>query len=581
MPKREGEVSMMGLKTVVSAAVAAAMTAGIASCGSGSNGGGSPGAGGSVHGGGVDGGGGTAGTGGATNTGNGGATARDGATDDAGATGCDDKLSCTIDYLVNSVCTHSVGPNSGATACPAGQYCTTKDGCVSPPACATSADCEKTWAADACKTHIACDAASSVCTFDALDKDGDGHAPAVCGGGDCDDADSSRYPGAPETCDGKDNDCNGAVDDGATCTNSLEVCQAGACACPPANACGTACVDTQSDAKNCGTCANFCPSGKTCQKGTCVCDPSVCGTVIGSSSAPQYVAVDDTHVYWTDGDAYTDGSGSVHRVAKDGSGKTETLSSGTAETGQILVDANYVYYMVDNTFDSNGAVPNLDGSLNRMAKAGGTPTSLASGFLAGGPAQMWLTGSEVLFVSPDLSSSSLARVPLGGGATTPIASNLDLIEGVASDGTNVFWSTDGINGGPTYIHSRPLAGGSDVVIFTGDIRSNAPTLLAVDGSNLYWSDDYSFEIDMAPKGGGAVTTLVSGKKNTRVKGLALDDSYIYWTGLGGYVSRVSKTGGSVEPIVSGDPAPLGIAVDAGYIYWADPYDKTVRRIAKP
>ena len=43
------------------------------------------------------------------------------------------------------------------------------------------------------------------------DADGDGYSVAD---GDCDDSDPTVYPGAPEECDGLDNDCNGVADDG-------------------------------------------------------------------------------------------------------------------------------------------------------------------------------------------------------------------------------------------------------------------------------------------------------------------------------------------------------------------------------
>ena len=38
---------------------------------------------------------------------------------------------------------------------------------------------------------------------------------------DCNNYDSSVYPGAEEICDGKDNDCDGSVDEGLTCVATM------------------------------------------------------------------------------------------------------------------------------------------------------------------------------------------------------------------------------------------------------------------------------------------------------------------------------------------------------------------------
>jgi hypothetical protein len=47
-----------------------------------------------------------------------------------------------------------------------------------------------------------------------IDRDGDGFAAAPCGD-DCDDDDASTRPDAPEFCNGRDDDCDTRIDDGA------------------------------------------------------------------------------------------------------------------------------------------------------------------------------------------------------------------------------------------------------------------------------------------------------------------------------------------------------------------------------
>lgn len=95
----------------------------------------------------------------------------------------------------------------------------TVQACAAPPGyVASAADCDDGQASISPSAAELCDGKDNTCDGEideGLDQDGDGLPPCALDDlpGDCDDADPSVYGGALERCDGKDNDCNGVSDD--------------------------------------------------------------------------------------------------------------------------------------------------------------------------------------------------------------------------------------------------------------------------------------------------------------------------------------------------------------------------------
>jgi hypothetical protein len=197
---------------------------------------------------------------------------------DAGSTlpcggSCNDNVDCTIDSCVNNKCEHRVDNDS----CAAGSSCNLTMGCQQGGACTTNADCADT---NGCTSNERCNTQLARCEYDVLDRDGDGYPPAACAGTDCDDDRGVVNPSQTESCNGRDDDCDGAIDDGVTvaagsaCTDGDVVCAQGYEDCAAGAA--VLCANTQTDPNNCGGCGlEFsCGSGGVCIAGVCDCPPS-------------------------------------------------------------------------------------------------------------------------------------------------------------------------------------------------------------------------------------------------------------------------------------------------------------------
>src|SRR5262249_42058160 len=139
--------------------------------------------------------------------------------------------------------------------------------------------------------------------------------------------------------------------------------------------------------------------------------------------------------------------------------------------------------------------------------------------------------------------------------------------GVAVDATDVYWTdTDG-----DVVMKVPKGGGLPVKLATG----SQPTSIAVDATDVYWTNTYSGEVMRVPKGGGVPVVFAAGQP--RAGSVVLAAAFVSWTTHGtglateSTVTRAPKIGGPPVVIAMGYTSPdtIGkVALDAADVYWS-------------
>ena len=270
-------------------------------------------------------------------------------------------------------------------------------------------------------------------------------------------------------------------------------------------------------------------------------------TLATGLSNPVDIAVDDTSVYWTE---Y--GGGTVKKVSKSG-GSVTTLASGLYSVSGLAVDNNYVYFA--ENIGINAA------NIKKVSKNGGTVITLASG-----QPSTWSVAVDGISVYwTDGYGGTIRKVPINGGSVSTLATGSNSPSGIAVDSANVYWS-EFTN--PGSVRKVALNGGSVIILAS---NSNTPGI-ATDGTNVYWTESVytnNEKVNKVSVNGGSVTSLATGLSSPW--DISVDGASAYWVEYisNGTVKQVSLNSGSITTLASGSSEPVAVAIDTTNVYWIE------------
>jgi hypothetical protein len=219
------------------------------------------------------------------------------------------------------------------------------------------------------------------------------------------------------------------------------------------------------------------------------------------------------------------------------------------------------------------------------AGAGGMGGGAGAGGSGGIGGSAGASGSGGTSGSGGSSGASGSGAAAGGGGTAGVTCTPPLADcdQNAQNGCEVDLGSDGQNCGSCGVSC--LGGACNAARCEPISIAASPkdsTGIAVDGQNVYWTDQDTGLVLQAPLSAGATPiTLATGQ--ALATGVAVDASHVYWTSYtnAGRVARVPIGGGTSEIIAEPEPFPPYVAVDGDHAYWTNMSNQgTVKRAPK-
>lgn len=295
---------------------------------------------------------------------------------------------------------------------------------------------------------------------------------------------------------------------------------------PGASLCAGVCADLDNDAASCGRCGYDCGAG-TCDGGRCVL----------SSLSAEIIAlqVDDANIFF---ESYAGTELSIERLAKAG-GTPSLLASISIASTPMVLGGESVYFA-----DSAG--------IEVVPKQGGAPQALVPGhqpntMAVGAQALYWseVDGSQELWTTPltNVAATELTTVTTGIGALSPAA-------------TQVFFA------GTTGVSVVPIGGGTATTFFASAAPAQS---LSLDAETLFFTQHDAlgnapqlWQVDLATKQGLPLADASSSPFGP----LALDASAVYWRAPDFSFPPGSSAEGAIWRATKGVAASATKVVDA-------------------